>query len=115
MLVWFTMAGRRVLAGDGDRQDGRDDQRGGEPEDLPSAITLCRFVVWSERRNGYRSCHGRGSLSASPRISPFAWRRRSPLRLRRDEQGHGLGQGQMGECLRELPRCWPVVVSISSA
>ena len=50
----------------------------GEPEDLPSAITLCRFVVWSERRNGYRSCHGRGSLSASPRFSPFAWRRRSP-------------------------------------
>jgi len=66
MLVWFTMAGRRVLAGDGDRQDGRDDQRVGEPEDLPSAITLCRFVVWSERRNGYGSCHGRGSLSASP-------------------------------------------------
>jgi hypothetical protein len=29
---------------------------------LPSAITLGRVVVWSERRNGYGSCHGRGSL-----------------------------------------------------
>ena len=32
-----------------------------------------------------------------------------------DEQRHGLDQGQVGECLREVAEVLPVVVSISSA
>jgi hypothetical protein len=37
------------------------------------------------------------------------------VRLRLDELRYGLDEGQVGEGLREVPRCGPVVVSISSA